>query len=58
MLVAAMIITRAQIAAALSAVGFAAAIAFTPTTSSDAYDAHHGPKKSPDVGARHGHGTP
>ncbi|HKE81569.1 MAG TPA: hypothetical protein VKB54_19785 [Solirubrobacteraceae bacterium] len=57
MLVDGMIITRPQIAAALAAVGLAAAVAFTPTSSSDASDAHPGPK-SPNVGARHGFGAP
>ena len=57
MLLAAMMLTRSRIAAALAAVGFTASIAFTPTTSSDAYDAYHG-SKSPDIGARHGHATP
>jgi hypothetical protein len=57
MLVVAMMITRAQIAAAVAAVSLAAAVAFTPTASSNAYDAHHGPK-SPNIGARHGYATP
>jgi len=56
-LVDGMIITRPQIAAAVAAVGLAAAVAFTPTSSSDAYDAHPGPQ-GPNVGARHGFGTP
>jgi hypothetical protein len=52
-----MMITRPQIAAALAAIGLAAAVALTPTPSSDAADAHPGPK-SPDIGARHGYATP
>jgi hypothetical protein len=44
-------ISARRIVAALAAAGITAAIALTPTTSSDAKDAagHHGP----DVGARH-----
>ncbi|MGZ4279321.1 MAG: hypothetical protein ACXVFT_28105 [Solirubrobacteraceae bacterium] len=42
-----------RIIAALAVAGVTAAIALTPTTSSDARDG--GGQKRPDIGARHGH---
>jgi hypothetical protein len=48
-----MIFTQ-RVVAALAAVGVAAAIAFTPTSDSGAFDAEAGPKHA-DISARHGH---
>ena len=47
-------ISAQRVVAALAAAAVAAAIAFSPTSDSDAFDAKAGPKR-PDVGARHGH---
>ncbi|HEY7622691.1 MAG TPA: hypothetical protein VH834_23160 [Solirubrobacteraceae bacterium] len=47
-------LSPAHLVSALATAGVVAAIALTPAASSNAYDAHAGPKKA-DVGARHGH---
>jgi hypothetical protein len=47
-------ITPAHLAAMLATAGVVAAIALTPTASSDAFHAKSAPKR-PDIGARHGH---
>jgi hypothetical protein len=46
-------ITATRVVAALTAAGVAAAIAFTPTSDSNAFDAKAGPKHA-DVSARNG----
>jgi hypothetical protein len=48
-------ITPAHLAAVLATAGVVAAIALTPTASSDAAGAKAGHHKRPDVGARHAH---
>jgi hypothetical protein len=47
-------ISTQRVIAAVAAAGVAAAIAFSPTSDSSAFDAKAGPKH-PDIGARHGH---
>ena len=47
-------VSPAYLVSALATAGVVAAIALTPTASSNAYDAHAGPQKA-DIGARHAH---
>lgn len=46
-------ISAQRVVAAIAAVGVTAAIAFTPTSDSSAFDAKAGPKRA-DISARHG----
>jgi hypothetical protein len=47
-------LTPAHLVTALATAGVVAAITLTPAASSNAFDAHAGPKKA-DIGARHGY---